>query len=80
MLASMTDPSSDRPTPPEASLRTMLGVAAWGALTTGGAYRLAGGSMGWFVVWLVGIGLAVRLIAYVVVTRRGETPPPRWWV
>jgi hypothetical protein len=80
MLDPMTEPGRDQPARTDASLRTMLGVAAWGALSTGGAFQLSGGSVVWFLIWMIVIGIAVRLLAYAVVTRRGETPPPGWWI
>lgn len=58
----------------------MLTVAAWGAVSTGGAYQLSGGSIGWFVLWMAVIGVAVRPLAYAVVVRRGDIPPPHWWM
>ncbi len=64
---------------PPLTPRTMLRVAAWGAATTLIAYLLSGGSIPWFIAWMLVIGITQRLVAYWIVRRRGEHPPPHWW-
>jgi hypothetical protein len=67
------------PPVPELSLKTLLRVGLWGATTTLIAYLLSRGSIVFFVVWLFVIAVLVRIVARVVVARRGERPPKGWW-
>jgi hypothetical protein len=66
-------PHQRRPTP-----RNLLIVAAWGAATTTVAYLISGGSIPIFVVALVALGVAQRMLAVRIARRRGDHPP-RWW-
>jgi hypothetical protein len=67
------------PPGPPPTLRTLTLIAVWGAATTLGAYALAGGNIAWFIVWMVILGIGLRLLAYWVVRRRGQQPPHGWW-
>jgi hypothetical protein len=64
---------------PPPTPRTIAIIAAWGAATTLAAYALAGGALGWFIAWLVILGVGQRLVAYWIVRRRGEHPRRGWW-
>jgi len=58
--------------------RRLLIVSAWGAATTVLAWLVSGGSILWFIVAIVVIGVSQRLVARYVWLRSGQ-PLPRWW-
>jgi hypothetical protein len=65
---------------PPPTPRNLALIAVWGALTTVAAYAVAGGSIPWFIVWLVILGVGQRVVAYWLVRRRGGRPGRGWWV
>jgi len=67
-----------RPELPPLKLKTLLGVSLWGATTTLLAWLLAFGSIIRFVIWIVVIGIVVRVGAHAIAKKRGLNPPP-WW-
>jgi hypothetical protein len=70
--------NDDRQRPPRPTLRTLVTVAAWGAITAGIAYLISRGSIPFFIAAILVIGVAQRVIAVRVARRRGSNPPP-WW-
>jgi CHASE2 domain-containing sensor protein len=61
-------------------LRTLVAVAAWGAVSALIAWTIARGSVLVFLAVMVGIGIAMRLVARHLVLRRGQQPPRWWWL
>jgi len=68
------------PTPVRPSLRTLLQVAVVGAVTTGGAYAISGGSIPIFVGVMVGFGVLMRVGARLILWRKGQQPRRGWWL
>jgi hypothetical protein len=56
----------DSTVPPGTTWRTLVGVGAWGAIATGGAYALSGRNIPVFVALMAAIGVGQRVVAGVV--------------
>ena len=69
-------PDPDRPARP--SLRTLLAVAAYGAIAATLAYAVSRGNPFLMVTVLITIGVAFRLAAYLRIRHRGHKRPA-WW-
>ena len=70
---------NDGPVPhPRPTRRVILTVAAWGATTVVVAYLLSRGNLVAFVLIVVAIGIAQRVLAVRAFRRRGHDAP-KWW-
>jgi hypothetical protein len=60
--------------------KSLVGVGLWGAATTLLAYVLSFGSLQLFLIFMLVIGLLVRLLAFGVARARGQELPRGWWL
>jgi len=82
MLTAMARPepksSSDGP-PDRIDGRRLAVISVWGAATTTVAWLVSGGSIPWFIVAMVTIGVGQRLLARYIWLRAGHELPRWWW-
>lgn len=73
----MTDKQDPEP-PSRPTLRTLVGVGAWGAITTVLAYLISRGNIPIFIVAMLVIGVLQRVIAVRIARQRGDNAS-QWW-